>query len=136
MARYERLRKAFQYIGPPEKKPAPQIYGSEPSDLEVLLRAPSLYRTLLLINEYLQVKRRRGFTYRGLRAYWDMKGLYRDERDPAREWHTVERAIRKLAELGFLERRHPRSNKKTVIFYPTKRFWRVIEEREGLIDDG
>ncbi|RLG80248.1 MAG: hypothetical protein DRO40_11470 [Thermoprotei archaeon] len=92
-------------------------------------------RTLLLVHEYLVVKKRRGFTYRGLRKYWDIKGVYRDKKDPAHEWHTVERNIRELAQQGFLKRKHPRNNKKTVIFYPTKRFWNVIKEREGLIDD-
>ena len=46
------------------------------------------------------------------------------------------RAIRKLAELGFLTRYHPKDNKKKVIFIPTKRFRNVISEREGLIGDG
>ena len=127
MARYERLRKAFQYIGPP----APQNYGAKPSDLEVLLQTPSLYRTLLLIHEYLAVYRKRGFTYNGIKRYAASKGFYREYTD-----RTLDRAIRKLAELGFLTRYHPKDNKKKVIFIPTERFHNVISEREGLIDDG
>ena len=128
MARYERLRKAFQYIGPP----APQNYGAQPiSDLEFLSSKPSLLRTLLLVHEYLVVKRRRGFTYNGIKAYAAQKGVYREFTD-----RTLDRNIRKLAELGFLDRVHPKDNRKKVIFIPTKRFWRIIEERKGLIDDG
>ena len=111
---------------------APQNYGARPiSDLELLTSRPSLLRTLLLIHEYLVVKRRRGFTYNGIKAYAASKGVYREFTD-----RTLDRNIRKLAELGFLDRIHPRDNKKKVIFIPTERFWRVIEEREGLIDDG
>ena len=134
MARYERFVEAVKQELEMER--APQKYGAEPSDLELLTAKPSLLRTVILVNEYLQVSRRKGFTYRGLRAYWSKKGFFRDSKDPAREWHTVERAIRKLAELGFLERYHPRDNKRQVIFYPTKRFWNVVKEREGLLDDG
>ena len=95
---------------------------------------PSEYRVLLLINEYLQVNRKRGFTYRGLRAYWSMKKIYADNDDPAREWHTVERVIRKLAEKGFLDRKmYKKGRSKFVVFYPTPLFWELMEEREGLI---
>jgi len=129
MAR-DKLLKGLELKG--VRQSAPQNYGARSiSDLELLTSRPSLLRTLLLIHEYLVVKRRRGFTYNGIKAYAAQKGVYREFTD-----RTLDRNIRKLAELGFLDRIHPRDNKKKVIFIPTKRFWRVIEEREGLIDDG
>lgn len=98
---------------------------------------PSEFRVLLLINEYLQVNKKRGFTYRGLRAYWSSLRIYNDHNDPAREWHTVERVIRKLAEKGFLERRfYKKGRSKYVVFFPTPLFWEIIEERRGLIHYG
>ncbi|RLG79878.1 MAG: hypothetical protein DRO40_12045 [Thermoprotei archaeon] len=133
MAR-DKLLKGLELRG--VRQSAPQNYGAKPSDLEVLLRAPSLYRTLLLINEYLQVKCRRGFTYDGIKAYAAEKGFYRNYSD-----RTLDRGVRKLRELGYLrsiEKKAKRNNRTVtiVIFIPTKRFWRVVEEREGLIDDG
>ena len=129
MAR-DKLLKGMELKG--VRQSAPQNYGARPiSDLELLTSRPSLLRTLLLVHEYLVVKRRRGFTYNGIKAYAAQKGVYMEITD-----RTLDRSIRKLAELGFLDRIHPSNNKKKVIFIPTKRFWRVIEEREGLIDDG
>ena len=55
--------------------------------------------TLKLIAEYLSEVGRRCFTYRGLRAYWDVRRLWNEL-----EWHTVERNIRWLAENGLLRR--------------------------------
>ena len=82
-----------------------------------------MYRTLLLIYEYLRVSGKRGFTYRKLRAYWSMKRIYNNHNDPAKEWHTVERAVRKLAELGYLERKMLRlGRKKITVFFPTPLF--------------
>ncbi|WFO75655.1 hypothetical protein J4526_01875 [Desulfurococcaceae archaeon MEX13E-LK6-19] len=104
---------------------------SSASDLEYLLQTPSLYRTLLLIHEYLVVNKRRGFTYDGIKSYAASRRFYSEYTD-----RTLDRAIRKLAELGYLNRVHPRDNKKKVIFVPTEKFQRVIEERRGLLDDG
>ena len=129
MAR-DKLLKGMELKG--VRQSAPQNYGAKPiSDLEFLCSRPSLLRTLLLVHEYLVVKRRRGFTYNGIKAYAAQKGVYREFTD-----RTLDRNIRKLAELGFLDRVHPKDNRKKVIFIPTKRFWRIIEERKGLIDDG
>ena len=98
---------------------------------------PSEYRVIILVNEYLQVTGRQGFTYRGLRSYWSRKGLFRNDNDPAHEWHTVERCIRSLAEKGYLDRRTYRKGcSKFVVFYPSPLFWEIIEERRGLLDDG
>lgn len=57
-------------------------------------------RTLRLIAGYLREKGQRCFTYRGLRGYYNKNRLYMEL-----EWHTAERNIRRLAELGWLERR-------------------------------
>ncbi len=98
---------------------------------------PSEYRAIIIINQYLVENMKKGFTYRGLRAYWARLKLYRSQNDPLREWHTFERVIRKLAEKGFLERRiYKRSRRQFVVFYPTVLFDELIEERRGLLDDG
>ena len=81
------------------------------------LLQPSLYRTLVLIYRYVYRDGRssRCFTYRGLRS-WIHYALPRQERP---EWHTIERAIRKLAELQVIQRiRRGRQ----VIFCPG-RYW-------------
>jgi hypothetical protein len=70
-------------------------------------------KTIKLIADYLHEKGRKCFTYRGLRAYWDSRRMY------DLEWHTVERNIRRLAELGWLSRRRrifakPRGGKRVV----------------------
>lgn len=119
MTGYERLAKAVEEY---------KLYNNV-SDLEALLQTPSLYRILLLINEYLQVKRRRGFTYDGLKSYAASRGFYREYSD-----RTLDRAVRKLRELGYLEsiEKKTRRNNRTVtivIFFPTKKFWRVVMER-------
>ncbi|OWJ54176.1 hypothetical protein [Pyrodictium delaneyi] len=59
-------------------------------------------RTLRLIAEYLANKKkgRRGcFVYKYLRIYYERRGW-----ENVVEWHTVERNIRRLAELGLLRR--------------------------------
>ena len=56
-------------------------------------------RTLRLIADYLSERSgQRCFTYRGLRRYWDRRRLY------SLEWHTAERAVRRLAEAKWLVR--------------------------------
>ena len=98
---------------------------------------PSEYRAIIVINEYLQATGRNGFTYRGLRAYWSRKGMFRDPGEPLREWHTFERVIRRLAEKGYLDRRIYRKNRRQfVVFFPSPLFDEVVEERRGLLDDG
>ncbi len=64
--------------------------------------APSLLQAAVFIKLYLEERgypEKRCFTYRGLRAWWDANGKWRGS-----EWHTVERAVRKLAEMGYLRR--------------------------------
>lgn len=98
---------------------------------------PSEYRAIILIHQYLVENMKKGFTYRGLRAYWARLKLYRSQNDPLHEWHTFERVIRKLAEKRYLERRIYKKNRRQfVVFYPTVLFDEIIEERRGLLDDG
>ena len=62
---------------------------------------PSLLQAAVFIKLYLESRGdgKRCFTYRGLRAWWDANRKWEGS-----EWHTVERAIRKLAEEGYLRR--------------------------------
>jgi len=78
---------------------------------------PSLYRTLVLVYRYVYRDGRssRCFTYQGLRS-WIHYVLPKAERP---EWHTVERAVRKLAELKVIKR-IKRGRK--VVFCPG-RYW-------------
>lgn len=66
-----------------------------------ILRTPSLLQAIVFIKLYLEEQDypKKCFTYRGLRAWWQANRKYEGS-----EWHTVERAIRKLAELGYLKR--------------------------------
>ena len=63
---------------------------------------PSLLQATVFIKLYLEERgypEKRCFTYRGLRAWWQANRKYEGS-----EWHTVERSIRRLAELGYLKR--------------------------------
>lgn len=55
--------------------------------------------TLKLIAEYLRSRGQRCFTYHGLHRYWEGSRIRRGI-----DWHTVERAVRKLAKWGWLKR--------------------------------
>ncbi len=96
---------------------------------------PSEYRVMLLIRDYLNETGYHGFTYNGIKQYAYKTGFYREYSD-----RTLDRTIRKLAEYGFLDRivkpsiKNPRRN--VVVFYPTPKFWAVVEERKHLLDDG
>jgi len=52
-----------------------------------------------IINMYLNEKKQKCFTYRGIRSWLFKHEWYRDI-----EWHTFERMIRKLSEDGYLDR--------------------------------
>lgn len=73
--------------------------------------------TFILVLRFLHRPQSRGqcFTYRGLRNWLhynpDVKGRY--------EWHTIERGVRRLAELGVL-RRARRGRK--VVFCPGRHY--------------
>ena len=92
-----------------------------------------LLDTIVLIAEYYDYRRSlyeegvikklpKGFTYKGLQTW-----MHRTGRLKKRHWHTIERKIRRLAELGYL-RRVPRGP--IMIFYPTARFWQVVEQHQ------
>ena len=72
---------------------------------------PSLQFTFIAILRYLESKGQNCFTYKGLRAWM---AYNRDKQLRQYEWHTVERAIRKLAEMEVLRRVNGKGNK--VIF--------------------
>jgi len=87
-------------------------------------------RTLKLIAEYLGY--RLGeiggpvhcFTYKGLRWWYNRQRYYKEL-----EWHTVERNIRRLAELGWLQRRiYPHKGAKRAVFCLTERLERMLKE--------
>ncbi len=62
---------------------------------------PSELQATVFVKLYLESRGdgRKCFTYRGLRAWWDKERKYEGS-----EWHTVERSIRRLAEMGYLKR--------------------------------
>jgi len=68
-------------------------------------------KTLRLISSYIYNNNTRCFNYRKLRAYWDKKRMWR-----VIEWHTVERNIRRFAELGWLERQVSKKDRRKVMF--------------------
>ena len=83
-----------------------------------------LLHVALLIKRYLDEKGYRWFTYRGLR-FWVERNY------PELEWHTVERGVRKLAELGLLRRNMYRKNgRRRVSFEPTQEFYKIIKTIE------
>ncbi len=61
---------------------------------------------LILIRNYLRDTGRKCVSYRGLRTWIYRSTMYRDL-----EWHTVERALRRLAEDGYLQRIQLKGNK-------------------------
>ena len=72
------------------------------SVVESFVREFGLSGVRVLGMVYRYVEERGGgrcFTYRGLMGWWSRKGLYRSI-----DWHTVERAVRRLAEVGVLKR--------------------------------
>ena len=70
---------------------------------------------------------RTGFTYRGLRAYWDRRRLWN-----SLEWHTVERNIRRFCEpaYGYLKRKRVG---KVTVYYPTIKFWDIYETAKAMV---
>lgn len=94
-------------------------------DYELLKRSPKLAQTIIAIDRYLKSKGYKWFTYTGLRFFVDR--FYSDELD----WHTVERYIRKMVELGLLERKEyvkktSSGARKRVGFYPTELFRQAV----------
>ncbi len=91
-------------------------------------------KTLKLIAEYLRYRRENSepdkpppkcFTYKGLRWYYNKQRWYK-----TLEWHTVERNIRRFAELGWLSRRifgTPRGGK-TALFCLTSNLEYILEK--------
>ena len=76
---------------------------------------------LIMLRNYLRETGRKCITYRGLRAWIFRKPEYKDI-----EWHTVERAMRRLAEDGWLERIELGGRK--VAFCPKRDLEKAAEE--------
>jgi len=83
------------------------------------LKFPHSY--LMIIRKYLDEKKQKCFTYRGIRAW-----LYKHQEWRDIEWHTFERSIRKLVEVGLLDRKELSRNK--VIFCWNENAERVIRK--------
>ena len=85
--------------------------------------SPSEYRTLVLVYRYVyrDGRQSRCFTYQGLRS-WVHYALPKAERP---EWHTVERAIRSLAERQVLRRIR---RGKRVVFCPGRYWYQLLDE--------
>jgi len=87
-------------------------------------------KTIVLIGDYLVRYGKRGFTYRGLRAYWDARKAYK-----VLEWHTVERIIRRFCRPPYdlLVRRRV---KRGTVYYPTTTFWMTYEWLKSQLRSG
>ena len=92
-----------------------------------MLRGAEL-QAAVFIRNYLKDSGKRCFTYRGLRAWWSRNRLYEGS-----EWHTVERAVRKLAEQGYLKRLQ---RGKRVVFCPTPFLYDVFRELDEIVVRG
>ena len=73
---------------------------------------PSLQKTFILAYLYLESKRQSCLTYRGLRAWMYYNHEVRQRLGA--EWHTVERGLRKLAEMEVFRRIYDRGRRKVV----------------------
>ena len=79
-------------------------------------------KVLFMIVRYLRDRGRKGFTYAGLRAYWQQHRLW-----TVADWHTVERIIRRFASQSYGYLRRIRKGRK-YIYIPTETFWTVYKQ--------
>ena len=89
-----------------------------------MLRGSEL-QAAVFIRLYLRESGKRCFTYRGLRGWWSRNRKYEGS-----EWHTVERAVRRLAEQGYLQRR---KKGRRVLFCPTPLLHSIFDELEKIV---
>lgn len=80
-------------------------------------------KTMRLIAEYMKTRGSRCFTYRKLRRLYNNIEAWQ-----WLEWHTAERAVRSLAELGLLQRRRCIRNRRCVLFCVTSELQYLLEE--------
>jgi len=87
-------------------------------------------RTLRLIADYLTYRRQETgeqvqcFTYKGLRWWYNRQRYYKQL-----EWHTAERVVRRLAELGWLTRRiYPHRGAKRVVFCISSNLEQLLQQ--------
>ncbi len=85
----------------------------------------SLYVVLLIVKQYIDDTGRESFTYNNIKVYAAREGLYRKYSITDR---TLDRALRKLAEMEYFQREYYRK-KRIVVYRPTPRFWIFLEER-------
>ena len=89
---------------------------------------------IILIHDYLMWRNQRygrsdyRFSYEGLQNYCHR--LKKRGRSLP-HWHTIERWVRRLAELGYLDSWINRYGK--AVFEPTSKFWQILEERRQVI---
>jgi len=106
--------------------------GSPSSHMGLLPR--SLHVAVLIINDYLKSTNKEVFTYNGLKAHASRLHLYKryDITD-----RTLDRAVRKLVEYGFLDRFASRRDRRLVFFKPTERLHEYISTHveRWLVDD-
>ena len=76
-------------------------------------------RVVFMIAKYLKEKGYSGFTYAGLRAYWQRNKLWR-----IADWHTIERIIRRFAHPTYTYLYRIKKGRK-YIYVPTTVFWDV-----------
>lgn len=88
--------------------------------LELLSNAERAVASLVFY--YLKTYDRRAFTYDSIKSYAARVGFYRKSRLTDR---TLDRTLRRLAALGFFERRR---RGRTVVYIPTLAFWELFQD--------
>jgi len=91
------------------------------------INKPTLYRTMILLYNYVKKTKRKSFTYRQLQVFWSKNGF------TDLHWHTVERCIRELASIGYLRRRILRG-KRIAVFYITEKAEAWFQNYEQYLD--
>ena len=79
-----------------------------------------VYRTFLVLVKYLDERMSDCFTYGGLRRYFEANDLWRYI-----DYHTLERGVRRLAQLGLLRRV---KLKRKMLFCVTEDYWLARNE--------
>ena len=89
--------------------------------IDIVLSTPSLARTVTLIRDYINETHRKCFTYNSIKSFASRVGFYREFTD-----RTLDRCVRKLAELGILYRFRAGYGGRLVLFCPTRVFYLVL----------
>jgi len=90
----------------------------------------SLYSILLIIKRYMAETGRGYVTYDGLKAYCARNRLYNSYQLTDR---TLDRALRRLSELGYFERVYiKRNGRKIVLFKPTSTYYEFTRRHDEI----